>query len=90
MVLKVLREQKLYSKLSKCFFYQKNIHYLGHIISVEGIIVDLEKIEAIRGWPMPRSVTKVSSFMGFASYYQRFIKVLSKIASPITSLQRRE
>jgi hypothetical protein len=34
MVLKAFRKHKLYSKLSKCIFYQKNIHYLGHIISV--------------------------------------------------------
>ena len=47
MVLQVLREHKLYTKLSKCIFYEKKIHYLGHIISVEGITVDPEKIEAI-------------------------------------------
>jgi hypothetical protein len=64
MVLQVLREHKLYAKLSKCIFYQKKIHYLGHIISVEGITMDPEKIEAIRGWPMPNNVTEVRSFMG--------------------------
>jgi hypothetical protein len=51
MVLEVLRENQLYAKLSKCIFYQRKIHYLGHIISEEGITVDLEKIGAIRGWP---------------------------------------
>jgi hypothetical protein len=89
MVLQVLREHKLYAKLSKCIFYQKKIHYLGHIISAEGITVDPEKIEAIRGWPMPRNVTEVRSFMGLVCYYQRFIKGFSKIASPITSLQKK-
>ena len=49
MVLQVLREHRFYSKLSKCIFYQNKIHYLGHIILVDGIAVDLEKIEAIRG-----------------------------------------
>jgi hypothetical protein len=48
LVLQVMREHKLYSKLSKCSFYQKKIHYLGHIISEKGITIDLEKIEAIR------------------------------------------
>jgi hypothetical protein len=48
MVLQILREHQLYAKLSKCSFDQKKIHYLGHIISKDGIIVDLEKIEAIR------------------------------------------
>jgi hypothetical protein len=59
MVLQVLRENKLYVKLSKCIFYQRKIHYSGHIISTEGIEVDPEKIEAIRGWKMPRNVMEV-------------------------------
>jgi hypothetical protein len=45
MVLKVLREHKLYAKLSKCIFYQKKIHYLGHIISADGIVVNPKNIE---------------------------------------------
>jgi hypothetical protein len=49
MVLQVLREHRLYSKLTKCSFYQNQIKYLGHIISEEGIVVDPEKIKASRG-----------------------------------------
>jgi hypothetical protein len=47
MVLQVLREHQLYAKLGKCSFYQRQIHYLGHIILEEGIVVDPEKVEAI-------------------------------------------
>jgi hypothetical protein len=50
MVLQVLREHQLYANLSKCTFYQNEIHYLGHINSKDGIAVDREKIEAIREW----------------------------------------
>jgi hypothetical protein len=57
MVLQVLRENQLYAKLRKCSFYQNRIHYLGHIISKEGIAVDPEKIEAIRGWKEHKNVT---------------------------------
>jgi hypothetical protein len=74
MVLQVLRGHKFYDKLSKCIFYQKKIHYLGHIISAEGITVDPEKIEAIIEWPTPNNVIEVRSFMGLASYYHIFIK----------------
>jgi hypothetical protein len=69
MVLQVLREHKLHAKLSKCIFYQKKIHYLGHIISAEGIEVDSEKIEAIRGCPTPKNVAQVRSFIGLVGYY---------------------
>jgi hypothetical protein len=89
MVLQVLREHQLYAKLSKCSFYQKQIHYLGHIISKDGIVVDLETIEAIREWSAPKNVIEVRSFMGLACYYRRFIEGFLKIAHPITSLQRK-
>jgi hypothetical protein len=89
MVLQVLREHPLYAKLRKCSFYQKQIHYLGHIISKYGIAVDPENIEAIREWSVPKNVTKVRSFMGLVGYYKRFIEGFSKIAHPITSLQRK-
>jgi hypothetical protein len=69
MVLKVLRDHQLYAKLSKCSFYQKQIHYLGHIISRDGIEVDLEKVESIREWLVPKNVTEVRSFMGLEGYY---------------------
>jgi hypothetical protein len=86
-VLQVLREHQLYAKLSKCSFYQKKIHYLGHIILEDGIT--LKKIEAIRGWSMPKNVIEVRSFMDLVGYYRRFIEGFSKIAHPITSLQKK-
>jgi hypothetical protein len=57
LVLQVLGEHQLYAKLSKCSFYQEQIHYLSHIISEQGIPVDPENIEAIRGWSTPMNVT---------------------------------
>jgi hypothetical protein len=89
LVLKVLREHQLYAKLSKCSFYQKHIHYLGHIMSEQGIAIDPEKIEAIRGWPTPRNVSNIRSFMGLVGYYRTFIVGFSKITHPITYLQKK-
>ena len=43
LTLQLLREHQLYAKLSKCDFYRDRIHYLGHIISEEGISMDPEK-----------------------------------------------
>jgi hypothetical protein len=89
LALQVLRKHQLYAKLIKCYFYQEHIHYLGHIISKQGIEVDLEKIESIRGWPTPRNVSEVKSFMGLAICYRIFIKGFSTIVHPVTSLQNK-
>ena len=68
-VLQILREKQLFAKLSKCDFWIKEVSFLGHIVSVEGIRVDLLKIEAVINWKPPRNVTEVRSFFGLAGYY---------------------
>ena len=88
-VLQTLREKKLYAKLSKCDFWLKEISFLGHIVSAEGIRVDPVKIEAVVNWKPPRSVTEVRSFLGIAGYYRRFVQGFSVIASPLTKLLRK-
>jgi hypothetical protein len=90
MVLQVLRESQLYAKLSKCSFYQKQVHYLGHIISKDLIALDPEKIEAIREWLAPKNVIEVRSFMGIAGYYKIFIEGFSNIAHQSLLCKERE
>jgi hypothetical protein len=90
MELQVLRKHQLYAKLSKCSSYQSKIHYLGHIVSEEGIAMDLEKIEAIKSWIVPKNVLEVRSFMELTGQYRRLIEYFSKIVHPITSLQKME
>ena len=85
LVFQCLRENKLYAKMSKYSFFQYEIHYLGHIISREGIAVDPTKIEAIIEWPIPTNVHEVRSFMGMAGYHKKFVEGFSKIANPVTS-----
>ena len=89
-VLQTMREKQLYAKLSKCDFWLKEVFFLGHIVSVEGIKVDPAKIEAIVVWKPPRNVTKVRSFMGLMGSYRRFVNEFSVIASPLTKLLRKD
>ena len=65
-VLETLREKKLYAKLSKCDFWLKEVSFLGHIVSAEGIRVDPAKIEAVVNWKSPQNLTEVRSFLGLA------------------------
>jgi hypothetical protein len=89
LVLQVLREHQLYAKFSKCDFFQKQVHYLGHIISKEGVAVDPNKIKSIMEWPTPKDVSNIRSFMGLSGYYRRLIKGFSKIGYPITAFQKK-
>lgn len=69
-VLGIMKEQSLYAKESKCVFYMKEICYFGHVISVQGVQVHQEKIQAILDWPTPRSLTELQEFFGLCGYYR--------------------
>ncbi len=62
------------------------VKYLGHIVSAEGISTDPDKVAAVAKWPMPTKALDLRSFLGFTSYYQRFIKNYSRIAKPLHEL----
>ncbi|WJX88382.1 hypothetical protein P8452_70480 [Trifolium repens] len=86
----MLREKKLYAKLSKCEFWMKEVCFLGHVISSGGIAVDPAKVNAVLQWGTPESVTEIRSFLGLAGYYRRFIEGFSKLACPLTKLSRKD
>eukprot|EP00253_Pinus_taeda_P031866 PITA_31866 len=63
--------------------------YLGHVIGVDGVRVHGEKIRAIREWLEPRNVMELQGFIGICTYYQKFVKGLSQLATPLTDLTRK-
>ena len=68
LVLKKLREHQLYAKFSKCEFWLKEVGFLGHVISGEGIAVDPTKVQSVTEWLAPTSVSEIRSFLGLAGY----------------------
>ena len=67
-VLHILEEQQFYAKLSSCEFGLTEMLYLGHIIGVDGVRVQEEKIRAIRDLLEPRNVTELQGFIGICTY----------------------
>ena len=68
----------------------KEVGFLGHVISGEGIAVDPTKVVTVTNWEAPMSVGEIRSFLGLAGYYRRFIENFSKIAKPMTKLLKKD
>ena len=85
-VFETLSNHKYFAKISKCVFEVELVQYLGHYISRKGISVDSDKIDAILSWPIPRTLTQLSGFLGLTSYYRRFVLNYSHIAAPLTDV----
>lgn len=89
-VLKLLRENNLTLKLSKCRFFDNTITYLGYEISANGIRPNEHKILAVKDFPVPQNVHEVRQFLGLAGYFRRFVNGYGEIARPLTNLQKKD
>ncbi|XP_062844567.1 retrovirus-related Pol polyprotein from transposon 412 [Trichomycterus rosablanca] len=86
MVLTRLQAEGLKAKLGKCAFFKPEVRYLGHVISQQGVSTDPDKVEAVLKWRRPTNVSELRSFLGFASYYRRFVEGFAKLAAPLHRL----
>ncbi|GJZ55222.1 putative reverse transcriptase domain-containing protein [Tanacetum coccineum] len=59
LIFKLLKEEELYAKFSKCEFWLSKVHFLGHVIDSEGILVDPTKIKSIKDWASPKTPTEI-------------------------------
>ena len=85
-VFEKLQSANLKLSPKKCSFFQRQVHYLGHVISEQGVTTDPGKISAVKDWPTPTEKTHVRAFLGLCSYYRRFVKGFSDIAKPLHRL----
>lgn len=88
-VFKLLVENKLELRLSKCRFLYEEIEFLGYIISAEGVRPNESGITAIKEFPTPKCVRDIQSFLGLCSYFRKFIKNFSLIAGPLYDLTKK-
>ena len=68
-----LQEHGLKLKPSKCHLVRKEVQYLGHLVSAEGIKTNPEKISRVKDWERPTNRKEVLKFLGFAGYYRRYV-----------------
>ena len=81
-----LRKANLKLKPSKCHFAAKEVKYLGHKFTKEGIMVDKEKIASVISYPRPKTQGEVRSYLGLCNYYRKFVKGYAEIARPLNRL----
>ena len=81
-----MRKHGLKLKPQKCHLFQEEITYLGHCISKHGVRKDPEKTCKVEDWPVPTCVRDVRRFLGFSSYFRKFIRDYARIAAPLSSL----
>ena len=81
-----IEQASLLLKPSKCRLFKTSVDFLGHVVSADGIICDPKKISAVQNWAAPSSVKEVRSFVGFASYYRKFIPGFATVAGPLHAL----
>ena len=85
-----LRHAKLKLGPTKCTFTAKEVSYLGHRVTEEGLLPDPALLAAIRDIPPPKTATEVRSFLGLAGYYRRYVKGFAAIAAPLHALTRKD
>lgn len=89
-VLNKLKQANLKIQLDKCEFFRKEVQFLGHTVSEDGVRPNQDKIETIKNWPLPKTEKEVRQFLGILGYYRRFIKDFAKLVKPLTSLLRKD
>jgi hypothetical protein len=89
-VFKRLQEHQLFVKHSKCYFSERQVAYIDHVISVARVVIDEHKVQSVLAWPIPASVQVVQAFLGLAGYYRRFIRDFGAIIVPLTKLLCKE
>lgn len=89
-VFKRLQENNLKLQPDKCEFMRKEVAYLGHVITNQGVLPDPEKTKTIEQFPVPKKQKDIKSFLGLVGYYRRFIENFSKLTKPLTRLLKKD
>jgi hypothetical protein len=84
-----LRKAHLFANLEKCTFCTDRVAFFGYVVTPQGIEVDEAKIEAIKSWPIPATLTQLQSFLGLVGFYWCFVRDFSTIVAPLNDLTKK-
>ncbi|KAB0793022.1 hypothetical protein PPYR_12642 [Photinus pyralis] len=84
-----LADHNLKIEPDKCEFLRKEVSYLGHIITDEGVKPDPNKVKAVMNYPILKTHKDIKAFLGLAGYYRRFIPKFSELTQPFTRLLKK-
>ena len=72
----------------KCSFFKKELVFLGHVISGDGIKTDPTKVSAIKEWKKPVNIEDLRKFLGFTNYYRKFVKSYASLTAPLENMMK--
>jgi len=76
--------------IKKCEFFTRKTNFIGFIIKLGKISMDLKKVKAIVNWQELENVIQLKSFLGFCNYYRRFMAQWLRSIKPFTRLTKKE
>jgi transposase InsO family protein len=88
--LTLLAENDFRSNTKKCQFFMDQVEFCGFVITNGCIKPQFEKVKCIKEWPIPQGVKQLRRFLGFASYYRRFIRNFGGLTCPLTNLLKKD
>uniref|UniRef100_K7EYA7 Gypsy retrotransposon integrase-like protein 1 n=1 Tax=Pelodiscus sinensis TaxID=13735 RepID=K7EYA7_PELSI len=87
-ILKTLAEAGLTANPKKCKFGRREVSYLGYTVGGGRLKPLVDKVSAVRDWPLPTTKRQIRQFLGLAGYYRRFIADFATLAAPLTDMTR--
>lgn len=89
-IFECLRRNGLKLKIEKTTLFAKEIKYLGHVMSENGVKPNEENVETVKNFPRPRNVKQVQRFLGMASYFRKFLHQFATKAKPLHNLCKKD
>ena len=87
-VFKILADNNLTVNTNKCNFFKKEVPFLGHLVSSDGIKPAADKTNVIINFPKPANKKEMKRFIGMVNYYRRFLPKAAELMAPLHEMKK--